>query len=90
MLADTTGTITVGCIEAALSSEHPCTRSLGKFGRTVTLRYRALLAELDAESGEAHGQFIAAMISGDLISLEARNLGTGNRSGSRRFWFPYS
>jgi hypothetical protein len=42
--ADTTGTITAS--EAALSSGHPHARSLGRFGRTVTARYRALLAGL--------------------------------------------
>ena len=40
--ADVTGTVTVGSIEAALLLDHPCARSLGRFGRTVTLRYRAL------------------------------------------------
>jgi hypothetical protein len=68
--ADTTGTLTASGIEAALASGHPCARSLGRFGRTVSARYRALLAELDGDPGEAHGQFIAAMISGDLAPLE--------------------
>jgi hypothetical protein len=35
------------------------------------MRYRELLAELERDPGEAHGQFIAAMISGDLAPLEA-------------------
>ena len=70
-LADATGTLTVDRIEAALTSGHPYMRSLGRFGRTVTMRYRELLAELERDPGEAHGQFIAAMISGDLAPLEA-------------------
>ena len=70
-LADATGTLTVDRIEAALTSGHPYMRSLGRFGRTVTMRYRELLAELERGPGEAHGQFIAAMISGDLAPLEA-------------------
>jgi hypothetical protein len=69
-LGDATGTLAAGDVHAALSSEHPYARSLGRFGRAVTMRYRALLAELDSEPGEAHGQFIAAMISGDLAPLE--------------------
>jgi hypothetical protein len=44
--ADVTGTVTAGGTEAALLSDHPYARSLGRFGRTVTLRYRALLSEL--------------------------------------------
>jgi hypothetical protein len=70
-LADTTGTLTAGGIAAALASAHPYARSLGRFGRTVTVRYRTLLAELDEDPGEPHGQLVAAMISGDLAPLEA-------------------
>jgi hypothetical protein len=70
-LADATGALAAGGIEAALTSGHPYAQSLGRFGCTVTARYKALLAELDGDSGEAHGQFIAAMISGDLAPLEA-------------------
>jgi hypothetical protein len=70
-LADATGTLRADGIEAALVSGHPYARSLGRFGRTVSARYRALLAGLDGEPGEAHGQFVAAMISGDLARLEA-------------------
>jgi hypothetical protein len=44
---------------------------LGRFGNTVTLRYRALLSELDASPADAHSQIVAAMISGDLAPLEA-------------------
>ena len=69
-LADAMGTLTADGIEAALSSGHPYAWSLGRFGRTVTARYRALLAELDGDPGKAHGQFVAAMISGDLAPLE--------------------
>jgi hypothetical protein len=69
-LADATGTLTAGGIGAALASGHPYARSLGRFGRMVTDRYRALLAEFGGELGQAHGQFIAAMISGDLAPLE--------------------
>jgi hypothetical protein len=69
--ADVTGTVTAGGIEAALLSDHPYARSLGRFGRTVTLRYRALLSELDASAADAHSQIVAAMISGDLAPLEA-------------------
>jgi hypothetical protein len=67
--ADVTGTITATGIQAALSSDRQYARSLGRFGATVTARYRALIAELDSDPAEAHGQFIAAMISGDLAAL---------------------
>jgi len=70
-LGDSTGTLTATGTEAALSSEHPYARSLGRFNRAVTTRYRALLARLGADPGVAHGQLIAAMISGDLAPLEA-------------------
>ena len=50
---------------------YPYARSLGRFGRTVTLRYRALLSELDASPADGHSQIVAAMISGDLVPLEA-------------------
>jgi hypothetical protein len=69
--ADITGTVAADGIEAALLPDHPYARSLGRFGRTVTLRYRALLSELDASLADAHGQIIAAVISGDLAPLEA-------------------
>jgi hypothetical protein len=68
---DVTGTITADGIEAAPLSDHPYARSLGRFGRTVTLRYRALLSELDSSPADAHGRIVAAMISGDLAPLEA-------------------
>jgi hypothetical protein len=70
-LADATGTVTADGNETALMSDHPYARSLGQFARTVTLRYRALLSELDAHPADAHGQIVAAMISGDLAPLEA-------------------
>jgi hypothetical protein len=70
-LADVTGTVTVGSIEAALLLDHPYAQSLGRFGRTVTLRYRALLGELDASPADAHSQIVAAMITGDITPLEA-------------------
>jgi hypothetical protein len=70
-LADITGTVTTDDTEAALRSDHPYAQALGRFGRTVTLRYRALLSELDANPDDAHGQILAAMISGDLAPLEA-------------------
>jgi hypothetical protein len=66
-----TGTITADGTETALRSDHPYARSLGRFGRTVTLRYRALLSELDAGPADAHSQITAAMISGDLAPLQA-------------------
>jgi hypothetical protein len=69
--ADITGTVTACGIEAVLLLDHPYARSLGRFGSTVTLRYRALLSELDASAADAHGQIVAAMISGDLVPLEA-------------------
>jgi hypothetical protein len=69
--ADVTGTVTADGIEAALLSEHPYARSLGRFGSTVTLRYRALLSELDSSPAYAHSQIVASMISGDLAPLEA-------------------
>ncbi len=69
--ADVTGTVTANGMEAALLLNHPYARSLGRFGRTVTLRYRALLGELGASPADAHGQIITAMISGDLAPLEA-------------------
>ena len=71
VLADVTGTVTAGGIEAALLLDHPYARSMGRFGRTVTLRYRALLSELGASPADAHSQIVAAMISGDLAPLEA-------------------
>jgi hypothetical protein len=69
--ADVTGTVTASDTEAAFLLDHPYTRSLGRFGRAVTLRYRALLSELDASAASAHSQIVAAMISGDLAPLEA-------------------
>ena len=69
--ADITGTVTADGIEAALLLDHPYARSLGRFGRTVTLRYRALLNELGASPADAHGQITTAMISGDIAPLEA-------------------
>jgi hypothetical protein len=45
--------------------------NLGRFARTVTLRYRALLSELDASPADAHSQVVAAMISGHLAPLQA-------------------
>jgi hypothetical protein len=69
--ADITGTVTADGIEAALLPDHPYARSLGRFGRTVTLRYRALLSELDASPADAHSQVVTAMISGDLAPLQA-------------------
>ena len=71
VLADVAGTVTADRIEAALLLDHPYARSLGRFGNTVTLRYRALLSELDASPADAHSQIVAAMISGDLAPLEA-------------------
>jgi hypothetical protein len=71
VLADVTGTVTVGGMEAALLLDHPYARSMGRFGRTVTLRYRALLSELGVSPADAHSQIVAAMISGDLAPLEA-------------------
>jgi hypothetical protein len=70
-LADATGTLAAGDAGDALASGHPYARSLGRFGRTVTTRYPALLAELDTEPGQAHGQFVTAMINGDVAPLEA-------------------
>ena len=69
--ADLTGTVTADGTEAALSLDHPYSRSLTRFARTVTLRYRALLSELDASPAEAHSQIVTAMISGNLAPLEA-------------------
>jgi hypothetical protein len=69
--ADVTGTVTTTDIEAALLSDHPYARSMGRFGRAVTLRYRALLSELGVSPADAHSQIVAAMISGDLAPLEA-------------------
>jgi hypothetical protein len=71
VFADVTGTVTAAGIEAALLLDHPYTRSLGRFGRTVTLRYRALLSELGVSPADAHSQIVAAMISGDLAPLDA-------------------
>jgi hypothetical protein len=71
VFADVTGTVTADRIEAALLLDHPYARSLGRFGNTVTLRYRALLSELDASPADAHSQIVAAMISVDLAPLEA-------------------
>jgi hypothetical protein len=58
---------------------------------TVTLRYRALLSELDASPADAHSQVVTAMISGDLAPLEAwldARYGTG--SFARMFRAPSS
>jgi hypothetical protein len=68
---DVTGTSTAGGIEAALLSDHPYALSLGSFGSTVTLRYRALLSKLDANPAEAHSHIVTAIISGDPTPLEA-------------------
>jgi hypothetical protein len=40
--ADVTGTVTADGIEAALLPDYPYARFMGRFGRKVTLRYRAL------------------------------------------------
>ncbi len=89
--ADVTGTITAGGTEAAFLLDHPYARSLGRFGRTVTLRYRALLSELDASPTDAHTQIVAAMISGDLTPLEAwLNARHGSGSFARMFRAPSS
>jgi hypothetical protein len=69
--ADVTGTVTAGLADAALSSDQPYARSLGRFARTVTFRYRALLDDLGPDQADAHGQFTAAMVSGDATPLEA-------------------
>ncbi len=71
VFADVTGTVTACGIGAALLLDHPYARSMNRFGGAVTLRYRALLNELDASPADAHGQIIAAMISGDITPLEA-------------------
>ena len=71
VFADVTGTVTAGGIEAALLLDHHYSRPLGRFGRTVTLRYRALLSELGVSPADAHSQIVAAMISGDLAPLDA-------------------
>ena len=70
-LADATGALTADGTRTAMASGHPYARSLGRFNRTVTARYRALLSELGAEPDATHGNFIAAMLSGDLAPLEA-------------------
>lgn len=59
--ADATGTLTAAGTRAALSSRHPYARALGRFNRAVTARYRALLAELGGDPGEAHGHLVTAM-----------------------------
>jgi len=71
VFADVTGTVTADGIEAALLLDHHYARSMGRFGRTVTLRYRALLSELGVSPADAHSQIVAAMISGDLAPLDA-------------------
>jgi hypothetical protein len=68
--ADVTGTITAGLAEAALASGQPYARSLGRFAHTVTLRYRALLADLGPDPADTHGRFTTAMVSGDTGPLE--------------------
>ena len=69
--ADITGTITADGAEATLLLDHPYARSLARFARTVTFRYRALLSEFGASPADAHSQITAAMISGELAPLEA-------------------
>jgi hypothetical protein len=69
--ADVTGALTASDVKTALLLDHPYPRSLGRFGRTVTLRYHALLHELGASAADAHSQITAAMISGDLAPLQA-------------------
>jgi hypothetical protein len=89
--ADITGSITANVIEAALLLDHPYARFLGRFGRTVTLRYRALLDELDASPCDAHGQIVAAMISGVLATLESwLDVRHGPGSFARMFRAPSS
>ena len=74
--ADVTGTVTASDIGAALLLDHPYARPLRRFGRTVTLRYRALLGDLDASATDTHSQIITAMISGDLAPQRGWMLGT--------------
>jgi hypothetical protein len=69
--ADATGTVTADLAGAALSSDQPYARSLGRFARTVTLRYRAFLAELGPDPADAQGRFTTAMVNGDIAPLEA-------------------
>jgi hypothetical protein len=68
--ADATGTVTAGGIEAALLLDHPYARSLARFGRTVTLRYRALLRELATKGTVVRGfigvdRFNSYTVAGD-------------------------
>ena len=89
--ADVTGTVTADGIGAALWSDHPYARSVGRFGRTVTLRYQALLSELDASPADAHRQIVAALISGDLAPLQAwLDARHGPNSFARMFRAPSS
>jgi hypothetical protein len=69
--ADATGVLTASAIREAQASAHPYARSLGRFGGTVTVRYRALLHELADDPGELHDQIVAAITSGDRAPLEA-------------------
>lgn len=43
----------------------------GEGSQSVTTRYRALLDSLGGGPREAHGQIVAAMLTGDLAPLEA-------------------
>jgi hypothetical protein len=70
-VADATGVLTTRAIQAAQASAHPYARALGRFGGTVTARYRALLHQLADDPGELHRQIVAAMTSGDRVPLEA-------------------
>jgi hypothetical protein len=67
--ADLAGSVTANA--AALLLDHPYARSIAKFDFTVTRRYRALLGQLGDSPTDAHGQIVAAMISGDLTVLKA-------------------
>jgi hypothetical protein len=69
--ADTTGTLTADDVRRASIAGHPYLRALGGFGHAVTMRYRALLAELAKDPGDLHDQFVTAMISGDPTALHA-------------------
>ena len=86
VLADVTGTVTAGGIEAALLLDHPYARPMGRFGRAVTLRYRALLSELGVSPADAHSQIVAAMISGDLAPVGAEH--TGDLAAQHHHFMP--
>ncbi len=78
-----------GPVRLGVVDTNPYLRSLGGFARTITSRYRALLADLAETPEELHLLVILAMVSGELDGLHAwLDARHGAGAFSRRFHAP--